>query len=200
VNSTNSPGYFVALVGPDGAGKTTVASEMIRQHGVPSLYVHFRPKIASRPDQRPTDGPPPARKRRTAGPKPLGWLRLGWSLTVFWVGYLRWIRPARRRGALIVGDRWVYGYVTQPVALGYGGPSWLARAACQSAPRADLVVRLTAPSEVVAARKSDLTPDEIRAEDELWETLTQVDLTLDARLDPTEIAANILRQLDRPLT
>jgi hypothetical protein len=53
---------------------------------------------------------------------------------------------------------------------------------------------------VVAARKSDLTPDEITAEDELWETLPQVDLTVDARLDPTEIAANILRKLDWQMT
>ena len=188
------------LVGPDGTGKTTVASEMIRQHGDPSQYLHFRPRISTPPDRKPTDGPPPAQKRHSPGPIPVGWLRLGLSLTVFWFGYLRWMRPARRHGTLIIGDRWVYGYVTQPVALGFGGPSWLARLACQIAPRPDLVVRLNAPSEVVAARKSDLTPDEITAEDELWETLPQVDLTVDARLDPTEIAANILRKLDWQMT
>ena len=192
---TESMGRFVVLVGPDGAGKTTLASEMIRVHGDPTLYVHFRPRITTPPDRRPVTGHPPAKKRQRPGPLPLGWLRLGWSLVVFWIGYLRWIKPALRQGALVVGDRWIYGYVAQPIPLGFGGPTWLARLASQMAPRSDLVVRLDAPVEVIASRKRDLTPQEIAVERKLWMTLPQVDLTIDARVDPTESANDILRDL-----
>lgn len=191
------PGGFVVLVGPDGSGKTTLASELIELSREPTMYVHFRPSIASPPDRRPVKGPAPAEKRHDSGPMPLGWLRLGWSLAVFWIGYWRWIRPALRIGTLVVGDRWIYGYVAQPVPLGFGGPGWLARFASRVAPRPDLVVRLNAPADVIAGRKQDLTPQEIATEDEIWMTMPEVDMTIDARLDPTETATEILKQLDR---
>jgi hypothetical protein len=68
------------------------------------------------------------------------------------------------------------------------------------APRSDLVVRLDAPVDVIVGRKRDLTPQEVAAERKLWMTLPQVDMTIDARADPTESANDILRDLIGRLT
>jgi len=40
----------------------------------------------------------------------------------------------------VVADRWIYGYVVQPAALRFYGPSWLALAALRVLPRPNLVV------------------------------------------------------------
>jgi hypothetical protein len=68
------------------------------------------------------------------------------------------------------------------------------------APQPDLVVRLDAAADVIASRKQDLTAQEIAAEDEIWETIPEVDVVMDAQVDPTETATDILRQLDWQLS
>jgi thymidylate kinase len=117
----------------------------------------------------------------------------------FNLGYWRWLRPALRSGALIVGDRWIYGYIGQPVALGYGGPRWLAGAAINLVPRPDLVVRLKADRNVVASRKRDLSAEEIAAEEDRWDGLNGPVLVLDASRSPTQLAEDLMQELRRTI-
>jgi hypothetical protein len=50
--------------------------------------------------------------------------------------------------------------LVDPMRYRYGGPSWLARAACQLVPRPNIIVVLDAPAMVVRARKQEVTPAE----------------------------------------
>lgn len=184
-------GAFVVVIGPDGVGKTSLAARLIADHGPPTMYLHFRPRLWSPPPASPIAAGSPPPKQNDPGPRPLGWLRLARSIGMFWLGYLRWIRPALARGTLVVGDRWVYGYVGQPEALGFGGPPWLARLATRIAPQPDLVVRLTAPAEVIAKRKADLTVAEIQMEMRKWETLPVDVWVLDSSMDVSSLAAAV---------
>jgi thymidylate kinase len=167
-------GLFIVLVGPDGVGKTSLAERIMNEQEVPTLYIHFRPSLFRRPPLKPNPAPEAPPKRQIAGSPPLGWLRLMRSIIGFWAGYLRWIRPATRRGALVVGDRWAYGYVGQPAALGFAGPAWLGKLGVRLAPRPDLLVRLKAPPSVVSARKKDLGATEIAREDMRWDALAEI--------------------------
>ena len=193
-------GGLVALTGPDGVGKTTVARALLDDHEGPTGYVHFRPPtrgaLEPGPPAHSVPSPPkdfgPERWWNVAG----GWARLGRSFVRFWAGYLGTVRPAVRRGALVVADRWVYGYVVQPRALKFYGPDWLARLVVAWMPRPDAVAVLLAPPAVVQARKDELTLPEIEAELARWRDFHLHDpFLVDATHMPAEIAATIRQRL-----
>jgi thymidylate kinase len=126
----------------------------------------------------------------------LGWIRILHKLVRIWIGYRLRIRPALRRGSLVVGDRWAYGYVVQPWALRFYGPRWLALCTLRALPRPDLVVNLSAPPEEIRRRKGELTLEQIRGELMDWADLPALPMeTFDAVRAPEQIASDILAAL-----
>lgn len=190
-------GRFVALVGPDGTGKTTVAELLTAQWAGPTTYVHFRPALNGPLARRPSDLPDvPMPKTTDPGPRWQGWLRLVRSLGLFWLGYWRRLRPALRNDGLVVADRWGFGYAAQPAALRFGGPAWLGRLAVRLLPQPDLTVNLTASPAVVRARKAELSCGQIGAELERWARLPISRLAhVDAERPADEVAADIMALL-----
>jgi thymidylate kinase len=164
-------GAFVVVVGPDGVGKSGLARALIEMAPGKAGYFHFRP---------PTRGPlqpdvpfetRPATKNRRKPSVPLGWVRLAVAFVRFWVGYMSTVRPMLEQGGFVVGDRWAYGYLVQPLALRYGGPPWLASMMIKGLPSPDLVVNLTAPPEEIHRRKQELTVEEIATEMGAWDRI-----------------------------
>ncbi len=199
--SSGRDGALIALVGPDGVGKTTIARSLLSSYpGSSTGYVHFRPPLTGAlPPVPPPEGVAPPKVFGKPSPTRMvaGWIRLIRSLTRFWVGYVRTVRPALRRGALVVADRWGYGYVAQPLALKFYGPDWLARLFVCALPKPDLLAVLTAPPDVVHARKRDLTVPEIEAELHAWQSLScHGAVEFDSTAPPDEIAQRILAHLE----
>jgi thymidylate kinase len=187
-------GRFVILVGPDGVGKTTVARAIIDQHEGSAAYFHFLPPVwgpmSATPEPNP---PPPPPKARAGGFRVLGWIRLLRNAIKCWMGYFNTIRPALKRNCLVVGDRWMYGYLVQPDALRFCGPERLARAVVRLLPRPDLIVNLSAPSQLIGMRKQELTASQIEQELLAWSSLRMPNMqTLDASRSPQAIAREIL--------
>jgi thymidylate kinase len=109
------------------------------------------------------------------------------------MGYLHAVRPALKRKWLVVGDRWMFGYVVQPRALKFHGPDLLARVIIRFLPRPDLTVNLAAPPHVIRARKQELSVTEIEQELLAWCSLPLSNVrTLDATQPPEAIAEQIL--------
>jgi thymidylate kinase len=191
------PGRLVVLVGPDGVGKTTVARALVDEYTGPTAYFHFLPPIggslASAPDRDP--GPPPP-KAPAVGTIVLGWLRLFRNAARCWLSYLTTIRPTLGRKALVIGDRWIYGYIVQPYALRFYGPAWLAHWVVRLMPQPDLIVNLAAPAALVRSRKQELTDIEIERELLAWASLPLPHLlTVDAGRPPEVIAREVLSRL-----
>jgi thymidylate kinase len=200
---------FVALVGPDGAGKTTVASALERAavaSGRRFGYVHWLPS-----GRRPLSAVP----RETAAPPPklpapvrvdrldrlVSVMRLARNLVRFWWGYLVGIRRhmpgLRHPHTLLVADRWIYNYTVQPRSVAYVGSHRLAEMAVRAAPRPDLTVLLHAPAEVMVARKAELTVEETIDELARWQAMRCPNpmITVDGTASPEEVARMILSVL-----
>jgi thymidylate kinase len=187
-------GRFVILVGPDGVGKTTVARAIIEHHTGPTAYFHFLPPVwgslARTPD---LDCRPPVSKGTVNGSRVLGWCRLLRNAARCWLAYVTTVRPALRRNCVVVGDRWMYGYLVQPHALKFHGPELLARVVLCLLPRPHLVVNLAAPPHLIRARKQELTLTEIERELFAWSSLPLVNFhTIDAARPPEVIGREIL--------
>jgi thymidylate kinase len=194
--ASNQSGRFVVLVGPDGVGKTSVARALLAQHNGPAGYFHFLPPLTGPLMHSVEAGPPPPPKASERGWQAVGWLRLLRNAARCWTAYVATVRPAVRPGALVVGDRWLYGYVVQPHALRFYGPDWFARAIVRLLPRPDLVVNLSAPAPIVRQRKQELTLEQIERELAAWSALPIKTLrTFDATLPPHEVATAILAAL-----
>jgi thymidylate kinase len=190
-------GTFIVIVGPDGVGKTTVARAIIDQHSGPSAYFHFLPTGAGGISPRPGDEvlPQPPRLEHR-GATLLGWLRLARNVVRWWFGYLVRVRPALRRGCLVISDRWLYGYLVQPTALRFYGPHRVALAAFRLLSRPDLVVNLTALPDIIRQRKQELTLAQIQAELARWSRLPAPRLeTFDAGDPPARIAQLVLESV-----
>lgn len=201
---------FIALVGPDGAGKTTIAralQDRAALDGVGFRYQHWAPTRASRPVSAvpPTTNVPPKLVHDSSpstGARLVSVGRLGRNLVRFWIGYLRWIRPLLRAPSptVIVADRWMYNYVGQPYSVAYYGPQYLARLAMRLAPRPHLIAILIAPGAVVAERKSELTEAEADREALRWTSIAArwwPAVVFDATRPPHELARDIMMRVIR---
>jgi thymidylate kinase len=187
-----SKGFFLVVVGPDGAGKTSLARTLLRRSEVDGVYFHFIPTSRTRLAEEPPGHEELVEKQRGSGSRLLGVLRIGRNLARAWLGYLLAIRPALRSGKVVIGDRWLYGYLAQPQALRFHGPSWIARLVLQAMPRPDLVVLLDAPPETIHERKPELMPDEIRDEIARWRAIDGSVLRLDATGSPDHLASVVM--------
>lgn len=174
--------FTVALVGADGAGKSTIARSLPEHLPFPSTYLYMGVASASSNRALPTTrlahavrrslgrredhGPPHANDARTGGGGPLGEvravLRLANRLAEEWYRQgLVWY--ARSRGRVVIFDRHFYlDFYAYHIAPAGGPPRrWTdrlhGRLLARAYPRPDLVIHLDAPPEVLLARKGEGT-------------------------------------------
>ena len=157
---------LVLVVGPDGAGKTTVLDEVQEQLGSPLARAHYRPGlIAGRSgDATPVTDPHGQSHRGTIAS--LLKLAVVFADTVLGT-WLRW-RPAARHGLLVVERGW-YDLAVDPRR--YRLPSsftTLAAGLGRLVPRADLAVVLCGDPTAFHARKPEIGVAEVERQLTAW--------------------------------
>jgi thymidylate kinase len=186
--------FTVALIGPDGSGKTTVSRRLPNELGLPVTSIYMGVNMASsgvmlphtrliRALRRATRGDDPnaASDIKTFKPPPrtvLGRLaasvRAGLRL-VSWLSEERYrlsvARRHTRRGRIVVFDRHFFADFYADDIREAQGPRPVARrihgfVLQHLYPKPDLVVCLDAPAEVLYARKPEGTIERVRAKRE----------------------------------
>lgn len=185
---TRRRGFWTAFLGADGCGKSSVIRRVTRDlepewTGV--RHFHLRPHFGLRdPGGPPVTDPHADEPRGIVG---------GVAKLVLWwldstVGYLVAVRPALRRGCLVIFDRSVQDILADPLRYRFARPRPLAIALVRTIPEPDLFLVLDAPPEVLRERKREVTFAEVVRQRDAY-------LELASRL-PNSVLIDAARSLD----
>ncbi|MFN2490069.1 MAG: hypothetical protein ABR529_10085 [Actinomycetota bacterium] len=202
-------GGVVAVGGPDGVGKTTLCEALMNEvlADLPVLHVRF-PGLLPRRDPverraiRLGVGQEPDLTRLRVYPPTYPWLKTQVKILYTWVDYLLgWhvrIRPFVRRGGWVLLERGWWDHAVDPRRYRLKPPAHLVGWMGRALPRADLVIALGAPPEVIRARRPELTLDELDRQMSAWRRVLparQARLHLDTSRPPEELVARARREI-----
>jgi len=153
-------GVHVVMLGADGSGKSTTLAavghslapafrRVAMKHLAPGLFRRARTSVV-------VSAPQHLSPRSMVG----SLAKAAYWIVDYALGYYVTIRPALARSTLVLYDRYLVDALIDPRRYRYGGPRWLLRLAWRLVPKPDLVVLLDAPTEVLRARKQEVSVGE----------------------------------------
>jgi len=155
-------GIMIVLLGPDGAGKTTVINEISVRLIRAFRYVkilHFRPSILLNKKKIVNSDVilPHTQPKRS---KFVSLLKLFYYLNDYLFGYYFFIKKKLIGSTLILFDRYYYDIYVDPLRYRYGGPCFILKKIGALIPKPDLVFILNVSIDELVKRKQEL-PTEI---------------------------------------
>jgi glycosyltransferase involved in cell wall biosynthesis/thymidylate kinase len=158
-------GLFVVVIGPDGAGKSTIAGLVMsrlarafrrtwRFHWRPGLLPKLGRGTRANQGHDTAEAPPEISKYRGV----VSLARFLYYWLDFVAGYWLKIYPRKAQTTLVMGERYFPDVLVHPQRYGFTVPKWAMRVAAIWVPSPDLVILLKDNPEVIYARKPELSP------------------------------------------
>ena len=151
-------GFVMAIMGPDGSGKTTVIDHL-KEDIAPAFrriqQFHLFP-IPQTGKESP-DNNPQGKKCRGVF---LSFLKLLYLLFIYTKGHLLYVVPKKIRSTLTVYDRYYDDILIDPLRYQNGTPDWMVKIVRLFIKEPELWIILDCPSEVIQARKAEVTAEE----------------------------------------
>jgi thymidylate kinase len=185
------PFPWIALLGPDGSGKSSVIAGLMakfRAGRIGVLPVHWRPTVRRKSGSAPVVTDPHGREPRgfLLSIAKTGLLVLRWQAALAWP-----LRHVRAKHSVLLCDRYFDDLTVDPRRYRFGAAAGWARAMFRVLPRPDRVLFLLGPAETIHGRKQEVPMDELRrqlaAYRELAGRLGPRALVLDAGLPLEEV-------------
>jgi hypothetical protein len=172
-------GGVLAVGGPDGVGKTTLCDALMNTvlADLPVLHVRF-PGLLPRRDPverraiRLGRGVDPDLTRLRVYPPTYSWPKTQVKVLYLWLDFLLgWavrVRPFVRRGGWVICERGWWDHAVDPRRYRLRPPARLVGIVGRLLPRADLLIALGAPPDVIRARRPELTLEELDRQMTAW--------------------------------
>jgi thymidylate kinase len=147
---------WVALMGPDGSGKTTVLECLARTLTVGEVHRHhWRPGVLMLREA--SDDPVTNPHASAPRGRLLSCLKLPWLVVDWWLGYWGIIVHQRARQGVVLFDRHFVDILVDPRRYRYNAPQWLTRLAATLVPQPSLFIFLDAPVDCLQGRKQEVS-------------------------------------------
>jgi thymidylate kinase len=165
-------GLCLAVLGSDGAGKSTLLArlqELLRPIFPEQEVIHFRPKVWEKKTSGVVTDPHGRPPRNIL----LSWLKVAYYFADHWVGWWKIVRPAKKRGALVIFDRSFDDLLVDEKRYRLRGTALLVKLLRRCLPRNDAIFVLAAPANILHARKPELSLDELERQQTVLERLAK---------------------------
>jgi thymidylate kinase len=163
------PGLHVAILGPDGAGKSTVINRLQTSAGSYFGEIHYH---HWRPEVLPEFGVLLGRREKQTGPtaephqkSPHNHLkaaiRVAYYVLDYWLGWLPRIWRPRAKNHLVLFDRYAADMWCDPRRYRLRLPDRLLRSMCKLVPQPQLTFVLAASADIIHQRKPEIAKDDL---------------------------------------
>jgi len=153
----NPTGLVIGVLGPDGSGKTTVMNQVkIDMEGAfrKIAQYHLFP-VPIKEGVVNTD--PHGKKKRDFI---MSLAKLCYFIFIYNKGWINLVLPKKIRSTLIIFDRYFDDILIDPARYRNGTPTWVVKAIRIFIPQPDLWIVLDCPTEIIQARKAEVSPEE----------------------------------------
>ena len=166
---------MIVILGPDGCGKSSVIDALNNDLGdtfktIDYFHLKFRLKPGSQHQNTRTVSNPQGQK--TYSPL-LSVIKLLYFLIIYNLGYWMHAKRIQSPDHLLIFDRYYHDLIVDPKRFRYGGPEWLTRQVLHWIPAPHLCILLDAPSEVLQARKQEVSFAETTRQRDAYRALVQ---------------------------